>query len=301
MFDWARGTVLRKMIERKIPGAAYDPWLKGWANAWPLALLKIPSGSRVLDVGTGASIWYPRHFVNLGCEVHVLDKEETHRENQIHFGLAKKMMKDNPDITFHLGLAGQYKGPEKYFHLITCISVIEHIYDEIGPLHQTHPFLHLEALADMVRMLQPGGILALTYDFFLSNAERQRGWDYFADYTILQQMGLRPLSSVGTPKSRTFIYNWEDTLFMAPEGILTFAKKYLRETSIGMLFVKKEGRSQIKFHPHPEIEKVLYVNDVHTEDLSLAEIQKTLHRKSTTIVRNYIQKLEKIIKNSLTE
>jgi len=294
MFDWARGSVLRKMIEHDIPGAQYDTWLKGWANAWPLALFDIPKSTKVLDVGTGITMWYPQHFSKLGCTIHILDKPVKKRKNQVPFGLSKKIIRENPEITFHLGLAGEYKGPADYFNLITCISVIEHIYDHNNVLDPDNPYPHLKALHDMGRMLAPGGILVLTYDFFLNDMQHWRGWDYLADYEILSYIGLRPLKPDMQPKSRTFIYNYEDTLFMQPEGILSFSDTYIRSTSIGMIFVKAGAKTKVTLAPKPELGPLLFSNlGSTTPEPTLTQIRSHLSYKTKRLVKKYIRQFTK--------
>lgn len=291
MFDWARGSALKKMIEAGIPGAQYDPWLKGWSNAWPLALLKIPKGTRMLDIGTGTSLWYPNHFHTLGCIVHVLDQAEKRRGKQVSFGISQKAIKDNPHITFHFGLAGQKKAPAKFFDLITCISVLEHMYDKKYVLDPHNPFPHLLALEDMTRMLAPGGILVLTYDFFLGYIPRLNGWDFLMDYALLQQMGLQPLVKTSEPKDRTFIYNFEDTLFMQPEGIMSFSKTFVRETSIGMIF-KKPGRSKIKLSPNVDCQKELLRNEAWIHQPSITIAKQLISKKPKTITKNILKKVK---------
>jgi len=259
MFDWARGSLLKKMIQNKIPFATYDPWLKGWAYAWPLALLEVPSGSRVLDVGSGNNPYYARHFVEKGCEAHVMDAKHDPAKMKQGWGITPETIEQNPDMHFHLGLAGDEVGPEKYFDLVTCISTLEHTYDSEFVLDPRKPMRHMDAMGDMLRMLRPGGLLVLAIDFFLNDMSHWRGWDYLADIQALELNGVPLLSRDRILRTRTYIYNYEDTLFMQPDGILSFADSYLRSTSIGMIF-RKPGllSSRVRLSPHPALKESLF-------------------------------------------
>ena len=75
-------------------------------------------------------------------------------------------MEKNFQFTFHEWLASDEKGPGEYFDLVTCIPSMEHVYDNAVLVDPTRPFPHLEGIRVMLRMLNPGGLLALTYDFF---------------------------------------------------------------------------------------------------------------------------------------
>lgn len=296
MFDWARGSVLKRLIDAKIPLAGYDPWFKNWASSWPLVILKIPKGTKVLDVGSGSNPYYAHYFEQIGCEAHVLDGKFVPRRDSEGWGISKETIKKHPKIIFHIGLAGQRVAPRRSFDLITCISVIEHIYDHKSPMDPKDPLPHLGALADMIGMLKPGGILVLTYDFFLNDMVHHRGWDYLADISLLQQAGIPLLNPNISLKSRTYIYNHEDTLFMAPEGILSFSKSYLRSTSIGMIFKKPGNQSKVKLSPHPDFEDLLLGESFNYPDQLLATNLKTISiMKTRKVVSDYIKKIKKAI------
>jgi SAM-dependent methyltransferase len=254
MFDWARGEVLRKLVDMKVPCASYEGFLKGWASAWPIALLNIPPGAKVLDVGCANDPYYARYFSSIGCEAHVLERTAPPGST---WGITDEVIKENPKITFHMGLAGEQKVPANMFDLITCISVLEHVYDHKHVIDMPVAFPHWRCLEDMLRMLVPGGVLVITYDFILHDYEGHRGWDYLADIRYMGLLGAPLLSNVRNLRDRTFIYNYEDTLFMNFDCMLSFLEKFRRQTSVGMMFRKGTTPGVITFSPMPELKEVL--------------------------------------------
>ena len=211
-----------------------------------------------MDVGAGSSVHFARHLASQGSEVHVLDVGYDPKTMPDGWGFASATVEENPQLTFHNGLAGDERTPGNYYDLVTCISVMEHIYDHAVVVDPTNPFPHLAAIRDMVRMLRPGGFLVLTYDFFLNDLEHYRGWDYLMDIKALQMSGV-PLASYDRElRSRTYIHNHEDTLFMEPEVVLSFSDRFLRITSIGMVFRRPGTKALVSFRPNPELKNVLF-------------------------------------------
>jgi hypothetical protein len=257
MFDWARGEVLKQLVEQKVPLANWEGWLKGWAHGWTNALLEVPAGARIIDVGCGSSPYYAKHFAQHGCEAHVLERYSHEGPNPV-FGISAETLRQHPEITFHHGLAGQNVAPEAYFDLVTCISVIEHIYDRDHVIDASGNFRHWLALDDLVRMLAPGGVLVVTYDFILQDYVGMRGWDYLADVKYLETKGIPLLNRSRRLRDRTFLYNYDDTLFMTFEGILSFQNRFRRQTAVGMMFRKPGSTSKVVLSPSPTLRDVLF-------------------------------------------
>ena len=69
--------------------------------------------------------------------------------------------------------------PDNTFDRITCVSVLEHI------LKPEEPHAHYPCLRELRRILKPGGLLAVTVDYFV-NPEVTPGYDYLDDIAYLE-------------------------------------------------------------------------------------------------------------------
>jgi len=123
-------------FKRLIKRLKIVPWSRCWE--WPFVILNadICKGLRVLDAGCIGSIM-AKYCIQKGCETHGIDLGN-HSLPGLNFKKA--------DIRNTL-----YKA--NFFDRIFCISVIEHIWDN-----------PMKSIKELLRVLKPGGRLALTTD-----------------------------------------------------------------------------------------------------------------------------------------
>ncbi len=118
---------------------------KRWEYPWALERARLAPGSALLDVGCGASI-FPVYLAGEGHRVTALDLTPP-------VGLARL---HGVDIGYVAGDMGRLPFASERFGAVFCISVIEHL--GFGAM--------ADALAEMHRVLRPGGRLLLTTDFY---------------------------------------------------------------------------------------------------------------------------------------
>jgi SAM-dependent methyltransferase len=97
------------------------------------AFRNLPTFGKILDVGCHGSM-FSKAMASAGYKVYGLDR--------------KKVSIDHPDFVFQQGDVLDIEGGQ--FDAVTCISTLEHIPDD------------KQALANMMKILKPGGFLLLT-------------------------------------------------------------------------------------------------------------------------------------------
>lgn len=258
MFDWARGSLLKRMIERGLPKAEWDAsdthWLKNWNNPWLAGLLRLGPEHRILDVGSSTPLLAALLHRRTGCEAHVLDVPAEAAGNPV-FGFTRERLDAFPEVQFHLGLAGADVLPAESFDFVSCISVMEHTYDHVSPLDPARPLAHVNVLRDLVRMLKPGGVLLMNWDTYLEGVHHHVGWDFEVDYRLLRHCGLTLLDPRRRVRGEQYIHDHPETLFFAPEVIAGMGiPRALRATAINMLWRKPGPRTRVELAPDPALE-----------------------------------------------
>jgi len=254
MFDWARGSSLKELIDRQAFNASWEAlnsyWLKNWSVPWALHLVEFVPAMRVLDVGS-ATPWLMQHIHRqYGSEVHALDVDARQATAEV-FGCAPDKLKAFPEVQFHFGLAGAEPLPAESFDVVSCISVMEHTYDLTSPLDPQRPLAHVNVLRDLVRMLKPGGILLMNWDVYLQGVPHHVGWDFETDFALLRHCGLDLVTRRRRVRGKEYITSHGDTLFFDRRGMQPAARLNLRGTSINMLWRKPGSEAQAHFAPDP--------------------------------------------------
>ncbi len=137
--------ILERMdaILEATPGAYLHPG-KRWEYPWALEQAELRAGERVLDAGCGRSI-FPLYLAAAGMDVTALDLD-------LDDGLARPL---GLRVDWAPGDLTEMPLPDQTFDAVFCISVIEHLPDASIP----------RAVAELHRVLKPGGRLLLTTDF----------------------------------------------------------------------------------------------------------------------------------------
>jgi SAM-dependent methyltransferase len=157
--------VMRR-LERYIGAVPIGP-NKYWEYPWVLANLMLEKNMSVLDAGCGKS---PVQFLlyDLGCKVCGIDPFDNVAWHGIDRGLAKR---------FGCRIEYRKEGMESIsfddgsFDRVCCVSVIEHcrvkeVADEkMVPQTEEDRALQKRMMEELIRVLKPGGILAVTVDF----------------------------------------------------------------------------------------------------------------------------------------
>jgi SAM-dependent methyltransferase len=244
----------------------WDSYLKDWHIGWLKGLLEFHSGMSVLDVGAGRPRFMRFLRRRFGCDVHALDVKSNSCNST--FGFRPGVEEEHPEVMFHYGLAGEDLLPADSFDLVTCISVLEHTYDHNSPVDPDRPLPHLNSLRDMVRMLKPGGALLMNWDYFLSGRTHNVGYDFESDYQFLRACGLRPFCNRRAVRGQRYIFDHPDTLFFDHAAVMNASQASLRRgSSINLLWRKPGSVADVRFRPHPELERLYFPESEVTTDV----------------------------------
>ncbi len=212
---------------------------RGWEYPWIAEQItkKIKKGSKILDAGCGESL-FPCYLGQLGYDVYGLDYFIGEYKNG--YGISKKHReKYRKLIKFINGNMENIPFPDNYFDVVYNISVMEHVV-----ITNKNNIGHKKCLAELKRVLKPGGLILSTYDTFL-NKTVCFNWDFVDDIRFLNMDSGIELNDL--KHFREKIKNDEDTFYIPPdlffyqgygEGANIKKNTYYKVTSVGYLLKK---------------------------------------------------------------
>ncbi len=221
----ARRAVCRGLMEMKMKiertGLPYsdhmqDHWLRLWEYSLTIIESTVDTRMRVLDAGgTGTPFSY--HLASEGCDVYTVDINE-------------KKLRDAHALTSALGLNMHHdvqsitslRFPDAFFDRVFCICVIEHL-----PIPEQP-----QAMAELARVLKPGGILAVTFDYGAASC----GENPILNPTEIEERLISP-SELAVLGHRDFSLETQDLGGMALDH------------TFGSLFLAKPGALSLPVNP----------------------------------------------------
>ncbi|MBE0597183.1 MAG: class I SAM-dependent methyltransferase [Desulfuromonadales bacterium] len=149
---------------------------KRWEYPWALEQARLAPGATVLDAGCGASI-FPIYLAARGYRVCACDLGLPGRLDRLH----------GVEVGYVGADLGRLPLAAQTFDAVFCISVLEHLPRPAMPA----------ALAELRRVLRPGGRLLLTTDFWRDAGEELwycgEGEPFRVDWNIFDEGQLRQL------------------------------------------------------------------------------------------------------------
>ena len=161
-----RFTKIMQRLERYIGTGPIGP-NKYWEYPWVLANLRLKKGMSVLDAGCGKS---PLQFLlsDVSCRVVGIDPFENVEWHGINRRLAKRF---GCSIEYRRESIESTSYADNTFDRVCCVSVIEHCRveedrnEKMIPQTEEDRNLQRRMMNEMIRVLKPGGLLAITVDF----------------------------------------------------------------------------------------------------------------------------------------
>jgi len=134
-----------------------------WEYPWAIVNTQLRQEMQVLDVGSGWSI-FPMYLAKLGARVTAVDTDVVQMSCISPF-LARLV---SAEVRYEVGDAVGLEFPDNTFDRVYCISVLEHLEEETRngkPFNARKRNLDIVAIQELLRVLKPGGFLAITADW----------------------------------------------------------------------------------------------------------------------------------------
>lgn len=205
-------------------------WLRLWEYAGAIVESGLDKRMTVLDAGGSGTI-FSFYMAAEGCVVHTVDAwdKQVDQAKRVSEALGLQMHHSVQDIA-----ALDYG--DLYFDAVYCISVIEHMYTETQEI----------ALKELARVLKPGGVLSLTFDYG-KNA---------ADFPILSSQEV--LTRLVIPSGLEVMGNRE--FHAESNDLLGTTLDY----TFGALFLRKPGELSLANSDFPQVGTPALIDMCHS-------------------------------------
>lgn len=245
MFDYARISTTLELNDGDVEVLRdTGTCVRAWEWPWTLKVAREwPRRGKALDTGSGNSRM-PGWLAEMGYDAHGVDNFDYADADADYMQRARANFQANDPAETGITLveAGLDNMPfdDDTFEIITCVSVMEHIYDP------RRPVAHHRHLDEMRRVLKPGGALICTYDVHVTPGVNDRviGFDYMVDIAYLRGCGMTPLQE-GPVVNRVDMALDDDTLYYPPYIFMKYHYKsrpaFSRQTAFGFVLVKNQG------------------------------------------------------------
>jgi ubiquinone/menaquinone biosynthesis C-methylase UbiE len=165
--------------------------------------MQVKPGNWLLDVGS-ASTALPLFLTAAGCRVQAIDIDERRVTFQHHRLWARSQQLPVRGLSFGVQDARRLPYAEATFDGVTAISVIEHIPGNGDTL----------AVAEMARVVKPGGRLGLSFPYGVAYQEGRRSYDTAVNHRIYDEKAVeqRILQASDVEELRRFYFSnrWFD-------------------------------------------------------------------------------------------
>jgi SAM-dependent methyltransferase len=156
-------------------------WMtRAWEYPWAILNSEISSNTRVLDVGSGWSL-FPPYLAQKSKYVDSIDADE--RQMKILSPALANILKLR--VNYFVDNALDLSAKDDTYDYVFCISVLEHLEEEVErgkPVNKHTNKLDKTAIREFLRVIKPGGRVILTLDYASEDvSERSFHFDYVKD------------------------------------------------------------------------------------------------------------------------
>lgn len=156
-------------------------WMsRAWEYPWALLNSQISPDTRILDVGSGHSL-FPLYLAQRSNYVHSIDTAEKQMKMLCPALAAILKVK----VNYFVDDATNLSAKDNTYDYVFCISVLEHLEEEVEngiPINRHTNKLDRKAIREFLRVIKPGGRVILTLDYASEDvSQRSFHFDYIKD------------------------------------------------------------------------------------------------------------------------
>jgi len=151
-----------------------------WEYPWAILNSDISSDSRILDIGSGWSL-FSLYLAQRSNHVDSIDVSE--RQMRVISPALAAILELN--VNYYVDNAANLSAKDSTYDYVFCISVLEHLEEEVEngiPVNRHTNRLDRTAIREFLRVIKPGGRVVLTLDYASEDiSQRSFHFDYVKD------------------------------------------------------------------------------------------------------------------------
>lgn len=152
----------RPLTSKEILLTAHLPMARAWEYPWAILNSKVSSNDRVLDVGSGCSL-FPLYLAQKSQNVDSVDTDE--KQVTVSAILARIL---GLGVNYFVDDALSLSAGDDTYDCVFCISVLEHLEQQLENgvwVNRHRNGLDRVAIREFLRVVKPGGRVILTLDY----------------------------------------------------------------------------------------------------------------------------------------
>ena len=156
-------------------------WMgRAWEYPWAILNSDVSSNTRILDVGSGYSL-FPLYLAQRSNHVDSIDTAE--KQMRVLCPALADILKVK--VNYFVDDATNLSAKDSTYDYVFCISVLEHLEEEVEngmPINRHTDKLDRKAIREFLRVIKPGGRVILTLDYASEDvSQRSFHFDYVKD------------------------------------------------------------------------------------------------------------------------
>ena len=212
-------------------------WMaRAWEYPWALLNSHISPNTRILDVGSGHSL-FPLYLAQKSSNVDSVDTDE--RQMKILCPALADILKLK--VNYFVDDAVNLSAKDNTYDYVFCISVIEHLEEEMEngiPINRHTNKLDRRAIREFIRVIKPGGRVILTLDYASKDISlRSFDFDYAKD--LIEEFSANLLKPLDNLDEIQFTTETENEMRKLWSEFFPYDPAYPPGAALGIILTKR--------------------------------------------------------------